>query len=69
MDDATTIIMKVEGMSCAHCVKAVTAAIRAEDANARVEVDLAQHTVTTRTTLPRDRVGAAVEREGYKVVG
>jgi len=31
----------VQGMTCGHCVKAVTAAIAAFDPDARVQVDLA----------------------------
>ena len=36
-----TIEFKVEGMSCQHCVSAVTNAIRERDAGAQVQVDLA----------------------------
>jgi copper chaperone len=64
-----TIALKVEGMSCGHCVKAVTAAIQAQDADAEVQVDLENKTVKARTDLPRGRVSMAIEEEGYKVVG
>ena len=33
-----TITLKVEGMSCGHCVKAVTAAIQAKDPDAKTAV-------------------------------
>lgn len=62
-----TITLTVEGMSCGHCVKAVTAAIQAKDPNAKVEVDLAGGTVKTETILPRQVVSMAVEEEGYAV--
>lgn len=62
-----TVELKVEGMSCAHCVRAVTEAIRARDPRAQVAVDLAAGTVRAETSLPRQDVAAAVEEEGYKV--
>jgi len=64
-----TITLKVEGMSCGHCVKAVTAAIQARDPDARVVVDLEQGTVKAETLLPRHVVSMAVEEEGYAVKG
>ena len=33
-------IFKVRGMSCGHCVRAVTQALQARDPQARVQVDL-----------------------------
>ena len=65
--DSPVITLKVEGMSCGHCVKAVTAAIQAKDPNAKVEVDLADGTVKAETVLPRHVISMAVEEEGYAV--
>ncbi len=62
-----TITLTVQGMSCGHCVKAVTAAIQAKDPNAKVEVDLADGTVKAETVLPRHVISMAVEEEGYAV--
>lgn len=59
--------LHVGGMSCAHCVRAVTQAIRAEDPGAEVAVDLEAGTVRATTALPRERVAALVEEEGYSV--
>ncbi len=67
--DSPTITLKVEGMSCGHCVTAVTAAIQAKDPTAKVVVDLAEGTVKTETILPRTIVSMAVEEEGYAVKG
>lgn len=67
MTPIPTITLTVEGMSCAHCVKAVTAAIQAQDPQAKVVVDLAGGTVRVATTLPRDALAIAVEEEGYAV--
>jgi copper chaperone len=62
-----TVELKVAGMTCGHCVKAVTEAITAKDPAARVAVSLADGTVRADTTLPRAAVAAAVEDEGYTV--
>ena len=62
-----TITLTVQGMSCGHCVKAVTAAIQAKDPSAKVEVDLADGTVKAETVLPRHVISMAVEEEGYAV--
>jgi copper chaperone len=62
-----TLELKVEGMSCGHCVRAVTEAIRAKDPGAQVAVDLAARTVRAETSLPREQVAAAIEQEGYTV--
>ncbi len=62
-----TITLTVQGMSCGHCVKAVTAAIQAKDPNAKGEVDLADGNVKAETVLPRHVISMAVEEEGYAV--
>ncbi len=64
-----TITLKVEGMSCDHCARAVTAAIQGHDPDAKVAVDLAGGTVKAATILPRHVVSMAVEEEGYAVKG
>jgi copper chaperone len=63
-----TLELKVEGMSCGHCVRAVTEAIRAKDPGAQVAVDLTARTVRAETSLPREQVTAVIEDEGYRVV-
>lgn len=59
--------LKVEGLTCQHCVRAVTQAIQDADPKAAVQVDLATGTVRAETTLPREKVAALVGEEGYKV--
>ena len=66
---AEPITLQVEGMSCGHCVRAVTKAITALDQTAKVEVDLAAKRVVTQTSLPRADVVRAVEEEGFAVRG
>lgn len=61
------ITLQVEGMSCGHCVRAVTEAIRALDPRAEVAIDLATGTVRAETGAEPKAVTAAVEEEGYKV--
>lgn len=63
----TSVALKVEGMTCQHCVRAVTQAIQAKDPAAAVVVDLAAGTVRAETRLPREDVAALVAEEGYRV--
>ena len=62
-----TIALKVTGMSCQHCVNAITKAIRARDPQAQVQVDLAAGTLRAETSLLREAVAEAVAEEGYQV--
>jgi copper chaperone len=55
----------VPGMSCGHCVAAVTQAVKSVDPAAAVDVDLAGHKVRVETGEPRERVAAALEEAGY----
>lgn len=58
---------KVSGMSCGHCVRAITQAIKALDASAEVEVDLASGLVQVSDGLDREQVQAAIREGGYVV--
>jgi copper chaperone len=62
---AEPITLQVEGMSCGHCIRAVTNAIQGLDQAAKVEVDLAAKRVVAQTSLPRADVVRAVEEEGF----
>ena len=55
---ADAITLQVEGMSCGHCIRAVTTAITALDGAANVAVDLAAKRVVAQTKLPRAEVQA-----------
>ncbi len=59
--------LKVAGMTCGHCVRAVTGAIQAKDPAAKVEVLLDRGLVRATTTLPAAAVAEAVAGEGYTV--
>lgn len=58
---------KVGGMSCGHCVRAITQAIKTLDASAEVEVDLTSGLVQVSDGLDREQVQAAIREEGYSV--
>lgn len=58
--------LKVAGMTCGHCVKAVTQAIQALDPAAKVEVVLAEGVVRAETTLSAAAIAAALAEEGYR---
>lgn len=64
-------ILKVDGMSCSHCVNAVTKAVESLDGVSNVAVDLDAKTVTVeydsdKVTL--DSVKLEIEDQGYDVV-
>lgn len=59
-------VLDVKGMTCGHCVKAVTAAIHALDAQARVEVDLAGGIVRVESTSPVQTIAHAIGEAGYE---
>lgn len=59
----------VAGMSCAHCVQAVTAELAKLPGVLDVQVDLASGVATVRSDreLPREAVAAAVDEAGYEL--
>ena len=60
-------VFNVQGMSCGHCVKAITNAVQAKDPAASVRVDLAAKEVGVESALSADQVIAAIREEGYEV--
>lgn len=62
---------QVSGMTCGHCVQAVSAEVGALPGVESVAVDLATGTVSVRsqTPLPTEQVRAAVDEAGYQLVG
>ncbi|WP_017940132.1 heavy-metal-associated domain-containing protein [Zestomonas thermotolerans] len=59
-------IFKVRGMSCGHCVRAVTQALQARDPQARVQVDLGTGEVRVEGSLSDTAVLEAIREEGYQ---
>jgi len=64
-----TQILQVAGMTCDHCVGAVTAEVGRLAGVTSVEVDLATGSVTVTSTqpLPVDEVAAAIAEAGYEL--
>ena len=60
-------VFNVQGMSCGHCVKAITNAVQAKDPAASVRVDLAAKEVGVESALSADQVIEAIREEGYEV--
>lgn len=59
-------IIKVRGMTCEHCVKAVQTAILKTDNTAKISVDLKTGLVSIDTDQPRETMIAAVNEAGYE---
>jgi copper chaperone CopZ len=64
---AVTSTYTVSGMTCSHCVQAVTVELSALPGVADVRVDLTSGavTVTSEAPLTDDQVRAAVDEAGY----
>lgn len=65
---------QVRGMTCGHCVGAVTAELEALDTVSGVTVDVVPQgdstvTVTSLADMDQDAVRDAVARAGYELVG
>ena len=58
-------VFSVEGMTCGHCVKAVTQAVQSKDPAASVKVDLAAKEVGVESRLSADDVIGLITAEGY----
>lgn len=60
---------QVKDMTCGHCASAITKAVRAVDAGAKVEVDLAAHLVhVDPTEADADDLREAIQEAGYTAV-
>jgi copper chaperone len=57
----------VQGMSCGHCVKAITQAVQARDPAADVQIDLGARTVQVQSSLPASTLIEVIREEGYEV--
>lgn len=65
-------ILKVDGMSCEHCVKAIIKALNALSGVGGIAVDLKSGTVTVEydpAQSPLDKIKLEIEDQGYDVVG
>jgi copper ion binding protein len=66
----TTSTYQVKGMTCGHCVGAVSGEIGQLDGVTGVEVDLATGAVTVTSAAPLERaaMAAAVDEAGYELI-
>lgn len=61
--------LKVSGMTCGGCIKAITRAIQEQDPQAQVEADLATQVVKLETTLSAEVAAQLIEDAGFPVTG
>ncbi len=58
-------VFEVKGMSCGHCVRAISKAIQQLDDNAQVDIDLGAGKMTVVSELPASEIIKVVFGEGY----
>ncbi|MGW4804172.1 heavy-metal-associated domain-containing protein [Kitasatospora sp. NPDC004272] len=68
---STTAVFSVEGMSCGHCERTVTAGLTALDGVTNVTADAksGQVTVESAEPLQDDQIRSAVTDAGFALVG
>ena len=65
----TTATLKITGMTCGHCVKAVTQALEGQEGVSKAEVSLQTGSAVVEydeTRVSRDALKTAVIDEGYE---
>lgn len=61
-------IFTVEGMTCAHCEKAITRSLLSLDPQASVVIDRQQNLVQIDSVKSREALAHAMAEEGYRVL-
>ncbi|WP_151704655.1 heavy-metal-associated domain-containing protein [Nitrincola alkalilacustris] len=61
--------VNVSGMSCGHCVKAVTQAVQELNSEAVVDIDLSSGKVNITGVSDMAAVSHAIEEAGFEVTG
>ncbi|MCB1658832.1 heavy-metal-associated domain-containing protein [Agitococcus lubricus] len=61
-------VIKVNGMSCGHCVSAITKALAELDKTAKIQIDKASQTVRFDGDADQEEVVLAIQEAGYDVV-
>lgn len=60
---------RVEDMTCGHCASTIAKAVRAVDAGAKVQIDLAHHLVSVEATESDEQeLSDAITEAGYTPV-
>ena len=67
MRDMSTYAYAVKGMTCDHCVAAVTSEVSRIEGISEVVVDLSQGTLVFTGEIPRQTIADAVEEAGYEL--
>lgn len=57
----------VTGMTCGHCERAVTQALKQADPQAEVKIDRSQNLVEVESGQAREALAKAISEEGYAV--
>ncbi len=56
---------QIPNMTCGHCARHVTEAVKSADPAAEVQIDLPTHLVKVQTSAPRETVAARLADAGY----
>jgi copper chaperone len=63
------IQFQVDDMTCGHCASTITQAVKAADAGAQVQIDLARHLVQVQPSkADAAKIGSAIQEAGYTPV-
>ncbi len=57
----------VTGMTCVHCEKSVTRALKQLDPQADIRIDRSRNLVEVQSQQPREALARAIAEEGYAV--
>ena len=60
--------LRVQGMTCGHCVQSVTKAVQLVDPGAKVDVDLKSQRVSVASGAAPAAITSAIKEAGYEVV-
>jgi copper chaperone len=66
-EQAMEQVFTVSGMSCGHCERAITQALKQVDPLARVHIDRTAQQVRVESTHTRQDLAQAITAEGYQV--
>ena len=61
-------ILNVQGMTCGHCERAVTDAVKGVDPKAVVKIDRASGKVEVESESAREALAKAIAEKGYAMV-
>ena len=65
MSDQSTSLFKVEDMTCGHCVKTITNAIKEKYPSADVNIELDKHLVKVKGVADKASLADIMKEEGY----